>query len=468
MAQAFFAQFMELVWTFRWLLGTLFVLFLAREVRRLKPPDRIDILLMFLYFFLVITSFWILKPIKKAVFIAYHKAYPLNLFGWELGAAQAELVAKEANVVIALVAAVLFALCSRRFRRHHLSYIVGGFFVVGFLCFSIALQQPGIYSAWTFYLFGDLFSTLMVATFFAFLNDCEEPLSARRVYGLIGFGGVSGGFFGSSIVANTAHQLSPAQSTWICIAITIVIIIIAAIVGRRVSKNPPREWPSGEPQITSKTRFEQAFEGARLIFRSRYFFSLLSIVVLYEIVSTILDYQFTATVVHYIPSAELGTFFSQVFSFTNFASLVVQLFLTGYVLTHFGVGAALLVLPLAVLSGSLAFFIAPVLLTGSLLNTMDNAFSYSINQSAKETLYTPESRDNKYRAKAFIDIFMLRFAKAVAVLLSLAFTAFFADYASIPWMSLIVFGFLVLWFAAVRYVSRAYDEKEKAILNCRC
>jgi AAA family ATP:ADP antiporter len=460
--QAFFDQFIGLTWTLRWPLAIFFVLFIGRELRQLKSYERVDTLLMFSYFFLVITSFWVLKPLKKAVFIGYHKTHPLELFGWTLDAAQAELLAKEVNMLVALLAAVLFALVSRRFRRHQLTYIVGGSIIVGFALFNFTLHDPGVYTAWAYYVFGDMYSTLMVATFFAFLNDCEEPVSARKLYGLIGFGGVSGGFFGSSIVANTTGQISPAESTWIGIGITVVILIIAAMVGHSVARHPPREWPSDEPQVSSCSRLGQAFEGARLIFRSRYFLSIVAIVTLYEITSTILDFQFTSTVLHYVPKAELSKYFSQVYSFTGFISLLVQLFLTGYVLTRFGVGAALLVLPLAVLSGSLIFFVAPVLLFGSLLNTLDNAFNYSINQSARETLYTPESRDNKYKTKAFIDIFILRFAKALAVLLSLGFSIIFSEFAHIRWLSLPVLVFLVFWFIAIRYAGRAYDIKEKA------
>jgi AAA family ATP:ADP antiporter len=53
---------------------------------------------------------------------------------------------------------------------------------------------------WSFYLYGDLFSTLMVATFFVFLNDSVTPAAAKRLYGLIGLGGVAGGVFGASVL----------------------------------------------------------------------------------------------------------------------------------------------------------------------------------------------------------------------------------------------------------------------------
>ena len=65
----------------------------------------------------------------------------------------------------------------------------------------------------------------------------------------------------------------------------------------------------------------------------------------------------------------------------------------------------------------------------------DNGFSYSINQSAKEALYVPTTRDEKYKAKAFIDMFVQRFAKALAVGVSLAITAVFQEFATIRWLT---------------------------------
>ena len=61
--------------------------------------------LMFTYFFLVITSFWVLKPIKKTLFLSYYADQSLSLLGWELAGPDAELIAKVVNMFVAAVAA---------------------------------------------------------------------------------------------------------------------------------------------------------------------------------------------------------------------------------------------------------------------------------------------------------------------------------------------------------------------------
>jgi AAA family ATP:ADP antiporter len=201
-----------------------------------------------------------------------------------------------------------------------------------------------------------------------------------------------------------------------------------------------------------------AVEGARLVFRSPYLLSIVAIVGLYEIVSTVMDFQFTSTVANYLEGKAIGEQFSTVFAITNVVSMIVQLFLTSFIMTRFGVGTALMVLPVAALSGSVGFMALPVLWMGSALNTIDNAFSYSINQSAKEALYVPTTQDEKYKAKAFIDMFVQRFAKAVAVGVSLAITTIFSDFSSLRWLSLFTVAIVAVWMVAARYAGRHFSR----------
>lgn len=69
-----------------------------------------------------------------------------------------------------------------------MSFIFSAFFLVCDIAYSTIINQSGDLTVWSFYLFGDLFSTLMVATFFAFLNDSVTPEAAKRLYGLVGLG----------------------------------------------------------------------------------------------------------------------------------------------------------------------------------------------------------------------------------------------------------------------------------------
>jgi AAA family ATP:ADP antiporter len=136
----------------------------------------------------------------------------------------------------------------------------------------------------------------------------------------------------------------------------------------------------------------------------------------------------------------------------------VQLLLTSAIMKNAGVRVALLVTPLAILGNSVAFLALPILWVGSLLNTTDNALNYSINQSAKESLYTPTSRDEKYKAKAFIDMFVQRAAKAIAVGVNLLLAAWFGGFEAVRWLSLVVAVLVAVWIVAASYAGRRFRE----------
>ncbi|MFQ5652301.1 MAG: NTP/NDP exchange transporter [bacterium] len=415
-------------------------------------------LLMSFYFFLVITSFWILKPLKKSIFIQYYDNTGFDLFDWHMLASQAELLAKVLNMVVAFAAVVVFSMLVRKFVRQQLTMIFSLFFIISYLIFAPLLDSLHGATVWTFYLFGDLFSTLMVATFFVFLNDSVNADTAKRAYGLIGFGGVVGGVFGTSFVRARIDYFS--YSTWmmICLGLAVVIIAIAARAGKMVKKQEAQKIESKKsPESEISKKGNPAFEGGKLVFASPYLLSVVGIVGLYEMVSTIMDFQFTETISYYLDGDAIGRQFATAFLITNITSMLVQLFLTSFIMTRFGVGVALLFLPIAALTWSMGYLIAPILWIGSTLNTADNGFSYSINQSAKESLYVPTNRDEKYKAKAFIDMFVQRFAKALAVGLSLVITTIFTAFGAFRWLSLVTAAILVIWIFAARYAGRQFE-----------
>ncbi len=426
---------------------------------RVQKGEWSFVVLMFFYFFAVITAFWILKPIKKALFIDFYNVggHSFDLFGWGLSGPQAEMIAKIGNMAVVFVAAVVFTWLSRTLRRQQLTYVFAAFCFVLLLMYRALLPNPSESTVWSFYIFGDLYNSLMVATFFAFLNDSVSPLDARRLYGPIILGGVSGGAFSSFFVRTQIGNFEPTDWVLICAGMMIVIAAIAGAAGRWVNRwgaPTAMETPIGAEE---KKRSGVALEGALLVFRSRYLLAIVGLVGIYEVVSQLLDYQFTATVVHYVTGAT-GEHFATVYAFTNIVALVVQLFVTANVMSRFGVKAALLVMPVLILGASGLYLVLPILWVGSSLNTVDNGLNYSINQSARESLYTPLSRDEKYKAKACIDMFLYRTAKVVAVGIALFLGAVIEEFTAVRVLSFLTILLALVWIGIARYAGDRFRE----------
>jgi AAA family ATP:ADP antiporter len=424
------------------------------NIRREEIPFALN---MFCLFFLITTSFWILKSLKKGLFFSLYKEQGgVTILSYHLTASQGELIAKVLNVAIALIAVAAFSWLSHHVKREKMVYIFTVFFMVCYFIFSKVLAGTGEYAVWAFYLFGDLFSTSMVAAFFAFLNDSVSPDAAKRLYGPIGLGGLLGGVCGSTLVSVGINVISLPGWMGIC-SINGVVIMLNAFVASRFShavKSSAALMPLAKSRFIKK---HPAIDGAWIVFSSPYFFSIFAIVALYEIVSALMDFQFSATIEFYSSADGIGGRFAQVFAVSNWLSLFVQLFLTSFIMTRFGLTPALLTLPCAVIAGSLGFLAFPRPLFAGLLNTIDSAFSYSINQSAKEALYVPTHTDEKYKAKAFIDMFIQRFAKTIAIVASLIFTSLFAGFSTIRWMSLLTLATVLIWISRARYAGRAFS-----------
>lgn len=411
-------------------------------------------------FFLIISSFWMLKPLKKGLFVEHYDAAGMDLLGWHMRASQAELLAKLINVAVAFGAMALFSWLSRRMRRQELTVALLMLLQAGYVAFSFGLFHPGEVTIWAFYVFGDLFNMLMVGAFFAFLNDSVNRDQARRIYGPVVLGGVLGGAFGSIFVRAAVGSLPPWIWMWIGFGVGLAIGALAIGAGLVVDRRPVGlgAWKREEP---SEKGGSAALEGISLVLRSRYMLSIAAIVGLYEIVSTLVDFQFTETVSHYLDGEEIRKQFSTVYVATNAVAVAVQLLGTGFIMSRLGVARALLVLPAVILLGSAGFVAVPALMVGSFLSVADNGLNYSINQSAREALYVPCDTAEKYRGKAFIDMFVQRFAKAGGVLGGLALSAIFVEFGMIRWLSIATIALVLVWIAAARYAGRRFEPPER-------
>ena len=417
----FFTQFADFALTWRWPLLLLLAGVFVAQMVKIPAGHRRFTAAMTLYFFLLIVAYWILKPIKKALFVGYYKTHGA-VYGFE--PAQMELLAKETNILIALCMALMLVWLRRRFTATGFGLAVSLLFAAGLAAFIPFASTPGEGFVWGLYIFGDMFVSSMVALFFATLHDYSSMADARRIYGQVGIGGVLGGLVGS-VAAGGLDQVAGVPGA---LGVSFALTLCVAGIGWWISRKLPARYETISPE-DAKTGSDHygMFKGAHSVIHSRPLMLIASVLLLYEVASVVIDYQFTAAVVRHVSTADLKQYFGAVYTFSNAMALLVQLLLTTWIIRRHSLKLALLVMPLAILLGESAYLLFPVLLTASLLNTTDGAFAYSIQQTAREALYVPLSRYEKYEAKAFIDIVWLRFSKGIAVVLSLGLSLLIPD-----------------------------------------
>ena len=428
---------------------------------------------MFLYINLALTIFWILKPLKKSLFIGlYDGDQTFKLGSMEMLGSSAELLAKGMNLLIAFMLVVFLTLVTRLAKRQRLTYCCMGLIIAMTFYFSLHINEPSESTVWLFYWFGDLYISLMLAAFFSFLHDTVDLRNAKRLYGFIVLGAVSGGAVGSTYFRGWIEEMNNQQWLHTIIGIGVVICLLAFAAGW-MAKSIPHHEPKPSPNDVPKKKFNAAIEGASLVFKSRYLIAIAGIVGFYEITSEVLDYQFTAMTERFVPKEDIGSHFGTVYAIGNIAALVVQLCFSIFAASFpkYRIHWILLALPLAVALSSLFFIIAPILIAASLLKISDSTFAYSVNQTGRETLYNPLSRQEKYVARAFVEVFIQRTGKVAALLIAFLVPMFLntrneAGQLETNLLGLQLLGgftciIVAIWFYCVKIVGRKFESLER-------
>ena len=364
--------------------------------------------LMFGYIFLIITTLMIVKPVANALFLS------------NFGAHRLPYVFIMVAVIAASVASVYTNWLQRidlyRLMIRTLQVSIGSLLLFRFLV-TIPFFRGGV--LFLFYIWVAVFGLVAVSQFWILANCLFNPREAKRLFGFVGAGAISGGICGGYLTNILAGVLGTSNLTFICAALLAGGIVLVKRLYRTTSGDQYLQRLRQKEQALPQTR-----SPAQTIRRSRHLLLLTGIVGVSVVVARLVEYQFSAVATARIPDPDrLAGFFGFWLSNLNVMSLLVQLFVTRQVVGRIGVGVSLLFLPAAVLCGSLLVLITPALWTAVFLKVGDGAMKNSINKAALELLMLPVPAEAKKQAKAFIDVIVDSAATGVGGLLLLALTA---------------------------------------------
>jgi AAA family ATP:ADP antiporter len=141
--------------------------------------------------------------------------------------------------------------------------------------------------------------------------------------------------------------------------------------------------------------------------------------------------------------------------------LLVQLFVVSRILKYFGVKVAVMVLPLIALTGYTILAFAPILALVRAVKIAENATDYSIQNTVRNVLFLPTSRDEKYKAKQAIDSFFWRAGDVMsAALVFVGVTMLGLGTSGFARVNLVLAG---IWLILAVAVGREYARKSKAL-----
>ena len=185
-------------------------------------------------------------------------------------------------------------------------------------------------------------------------------------------------------------------------------------------------------------------------------------------ISRVVDYQFKVMAANAFPlQNELVSFFGSYYMLTGAATLLMQSVITGFILTRFGILIGMILLPAALIFGSMGFLIFGSMIAIYLLKFSDQVFKFSMYNAIKEILWLPLTTAKKNRYKPFIDGSLKSIVEGLAGLTIFLLVTFnLIPDTKIYLLSLLVLAFAVYWFWNSFRLKKGYlSEIVKSIDN---
>ena len=387
-----------------------------------RGGEGLPVLLTFLYIAFVVASFLLAKPIRNSLFLRENGAY--------------SLVYVYAAVPLALSIFVpIYSRIAARIGSRRLTVGTLIFFSVNVLLFWAAFRRyhsadaapdapasalsgllPGVFYVWV-----NCFAVIAPVQAWSFANSLFDTRQAKRLFGLISAGASLGGI-GAGLLAT--YLVGPVGGTVNLLLVLAALILCAAGIVVTANLVIRRKGASTRAQ-RARNPFR---DSVRQIRGSRYLMLMVAIVFLVAIATQWTNFQLSlAAQRRFGADTDAVTAFFGTFNFVlGIVSFLLQLLLTGPLLRRFGLGAAILILPIALGFGSSLIVLAPAFWAVMVTNGLDQGLRFSLDKAGYELLYLPLPPGQRGPLKNTIDIVVNRLADAIgAVLLGLATRGFF-------------------------------------------
>jgi ATP:ADP antiporter, AAA family len=357
----------------------------------------------FAYFFSLLCGYYLLRPLREEMGIRGG----VEKLHWVF----------TATFAVMLLAAPLYSTLVARVPRARAVPWVYRFFLANLLAF-FALFEAGAAPAWVargFFVWVSVYNLFVVSVFWSLLADVFTPGEGKRLFGLVAAGGSAGALAGSGLVALLAPRLGIPGLVLLSAAL---LEVSARCAGRlaawgRARAAAAREAGPADGPLAARGTGEAVggspLSGITALFRSRYLLGAALQMLLFALGSTFLYFQQARIVAAAFPDPAVRTrLFGAVDLAVNLVALATQSLATGRIVSALGLGPALALVPGISIAGFVALAAAPSVWTLAAIQAVRRAAHFGLERPSREVLFTVVSREDRYKAKSFIDTFVYR------------------------------------------------------------
>jgi ATP:ADP antiporter, AAA family len=369
---------------------------LLNKIIDVKPSEAAALAWAWLYIFSLLSAYYILRPIRDQMGVAGG----VNNLQWLF----------TGTLVGMLVLNLPFSYLVKTFPREKFIAISYRFFIANILLFAMALYiatpEQTIWIGRIFFIWTSIFNLFVVSIFWQMIVDIFTAEQGKRLFGFIAAGATLGAIAGSVFTVSTVEHMAPAYlmiGSAIMIEVAVQCVRRLSGLSRALSERPQSEQDDEKPVGGT------LLAGFRDALASSYLLNVSLFLLLYAVTSTFLYFQQVSVVSQAFSSRAAQTqFFASIDLGVNVLTLIVQLFLTGRILKWFGVGTTLSMLPAASVLGFGAVALLPSLTSVVAFQLIRRAGNFAIARPTREILFTVLPREDRYKAKSFIDTAIYR------------------------------------------------------------
>ena len=355
------------------------------------------------FFFCVLSALMVIRPAREALGMRSG----LDTVRWLF----------VGTAIVTLAVNPVFGFLVSRFRRISFIATTYVFFSASLLVFwgllTFAPEATGEISGRVFYIWFSVFNLFSTMVFWALMVDRFSLEQSKRLFGVIAVGGTLGAMFGPWLAWTYVDALGTANLILIAVGFLMLGVVAASVVAR-LQPESLSELDPDDPEAPPVVREEEviggsAWEGFRAVITSPYLLGICGFVLVMAIMATFIYFTRLQMVAAMTEEMDQQTgLFAQIDFWTQFATFLLQLLLTGHIMKRVGVGVALALLPITVSLGFLGLALTGTFTALILMEAAYRAMQRGITRPARETLFTVVGREDKYKAKAVTDTFVYR------------------------------------------------------------
>jgi AAA family ATP:ADP antiporter len=358
------------------------------------------------YFFFLLASYFVLRPIRDTMGVAAGVSRLPYLFVGTLSAM--------------LVCQPLFAWLVRRYPVRRFIPITYQFFAVALLGFWLALRGSGLdldaptaaRGVWigrVFFVWISVFNLFVVSVFWSLMADTFNSEQAKRLFGFIGVGGTLGAIAGAAVTATLVGSLGTVNLLLVSFAL-LEIATLFVLWFRRSAR------PVGNARAAEDERGLGGglWTGITNVAGSRFLLGIAGFLMLYTIGNTILYLQ-QADILgrEFVGTADRTRVLAEMEAASQILTVLTQLFFTGRIIRLIGLPGALALMPALSIVGFVALGLSgpgllPTFAVFVTFSVLRRGTNFALTNPSMEALYTVVSREDKYKAKSFIETFVYR------------------------------------------------------------